>query len=465
MNRFKLFFGSFFSNGCARANAPRGMGGVFLGFLLALVVIVLSLFGGYSAAFGSMYEKSEGFKQTVREVFAGIGGVSVASDRARTDKIINTFDIEDDEIYMRHGIRVIVDTRPFQTTYGKFTPYYSDKSDVNNKDKRITAEQYAALDDDLKSNYVFGIERLHEAVDPEYHIDEYEAYFDGLDDKGKDYAALQEKRKDMSDRAYAEELYVLYVKSLYPEIGKFDEYGKAPTLRSYYLTRMQEVENDKFFIIFDSGVFGNFVTDGGVPVGFSGVFSSLNGKIYDGSAAHADMFIADAFSAAWSYTLNAYIMNGLSLVLFLVVTLLAISLIYFVVSSLLRFGCGQKFGECITVVGSFFFISSVIAGATIIGLSFALSREVMFNIAVPLFAAVVIVRTAVFAICEFVDHKKTSKANAAAQNGNGNSGDGCDNSENSASDDIFDGACAPVKQVDGGGAQQDGGTEANSESV
>lgn len=89
----------------------------------------------------------------------------------------------------------------------------------------------------------------------------------------------------------------------------------------------------------------------------------------------------------------------------------------------------------------------------------------MFNIAVPLFAAVVIVRMAVFAICEFVDHKKTSKANAAAQNGNGNSGDGCDNSENSASDDIFDGACAPVKQVDGGGAQQDGGTEANSESV
>ena len=57
------------------------MGGVFLGFLLALVVIVLSLFGGYSAAFGSMYEKSEGFKQTVREVFAGIGGVKPRAHR------------------------------------------------------------------------------------------------------------------------------------------------------------------------------------------------------------------------------------------------------------------------------------------------------------------------------------------------------------------------------------------------
>ncbi|MDE6401123.1 MAG: hypothetical protein K2L54_00755 [Clostridiales bacterium] len=274
LNRLKRFFGAFFLNRYAVENAGRGMGGTLLGFLLALVITVLSLFGGYTVSFGSMYDRSSGFKNTVHDVFDGLGGISISSDCARANKVINTFDVEDDAIYLRHGIRVIVDTRPLKTTYGKFTPYYSDKSDVNDKNKRISTEQYAALDETQKSNYVFGIERLPEAVEPEYHIDEYEAYFSGLDDKGEAYAALQEKRKDgnMSDRAYAEELYVIYVKALYPEIGKFDSCGAAPTMRSYYLMRMEEVENDKFFVIFDSGVFGNFVTDGGVPVGFSGVY-------------------------------------------------------------------------------------------------------------------------------------------------------------------------------------------------
>ena len=424
---------------------------MFLGFLSALVIIVLALFGGYHASFGSMYDRSAGFKSTVRAVFADLGGVSVSSDKAHTSKVINTFDNEDDEKYLRHGIRVIVDTRPLETTYGKFTPYYSDKSDINNKDKRITAEQYSALDDAQKDNYVFGIERLPDAVDPEYHVDEYEAYFSGLDDKGEAYEKLQEKLVNgMSDRAYAEELYVLYVKSLYPEIGKSDSYGAAPTLRSYYVMRMDEIENAKFFVIFDGGVYGNFVTDDGVPVGFSGVYSSLNGKTYGASAAQADMFVADAFAAAWSYTLNTYIMNGLSLVLFLVLTLLVISLIYFAVCRLLAFGCGRSVGASLNAVGSFFFISSLIAGAIIFGSSYALSRDVVFSVAVPIFAGVVLIRTAVLALCEYFAERKTSKNNVEPDDSAANADDAASARNNDvAGDDVFSGVDMPVEQNGG----------------
>ncbi|MDE6401124.1 MAG: hypothetical protein K2L54_00760 [Clostridiales bacterium] len=181
------------------------------------------------------------------------------------------------------------------------------------------------------------------------------------------------------------------------------------------------------------------------------------------------MFIADAFSAAWSYNLNAYIMNGLSLLLFVILTLIACGLIYFAVCRLVGFGSGQSMGASLNIVGSFLFISSVIAGAIIFGSSFALSREVMFSIAAPLFAGVVVVRTTVLAACEFFAHRKVRRENIDNIDNveNGENTQSAGNAKNIGADGATEmrGANKADDDIDSGVRQNDGAAEDNNESV
>lgn len=242
-NWCKHFFGSFFVNKFAIADSTSGIMNTLLAFFIGFFLMILSLFGGFTLSFGTMYENSADFKKITEKVFTAIEDYKIENDRLVTEKVINTFDNANDEEYGIGGYSVIVDTRTMETTFVGFEPYY-----VNSKDSKdkIGEEQYNSLSADGKKQYSFGVDLNGNVIDTVAGIPDYEEYYKNIkEDDKKNYNELQEKKSELSEKEYADNLYVIYTVSKYPEIVNVDSYSYAPTLRTYYLKKITTLSADK----------------------------------------------------------------------------------------------------------------------------------------------------------------------------------------------------------------------------
>lgn len=396
-NWCKHFFGSFFVNKFAIADSTSGIMNTLLAFFIGFFLMILSLFGGFTLSFGTMYENSADFKKITEKVFTAIEDYKIENDRLVTEKVINTFDNANDEEYGIGGYSVIVDTRTMETTFVGFEPYY-----VNSKDSKdkIGEEQYNSLSADGKKQYSFGVDLNGNVIDTVAGIPDYEEYYKNIkEDDKKNYNELQEKKSELSEKEYADNLYVIYTVSKYPEIVNVDSYSYAPTLRTYYLKKITTLSADKYLAVFDNGIFGCFETDKGISVDFAGNVLGLKNS---GKIINAENFIRNAFRAAAAFNFNYYFVNSFKIIGFMALCYAVCVLISFAVCRFAKIEFGNSLSGNIAAVGAFVLFSALFAGIVSLCLSFALNRYVMLNIAPFIFGGILLIRTIVLLVCSYI---------------------------------------------------------------
>ena len=401
-NWCKHFFGSFFINRFATDDLTSGIMNTLLAFFIAFFLLIISLFGGFMLSFGAMYDNSEDFKRTTDRVVADIKDLKIENGKAVTGTIINTFDVSGDEKYKQDGYSVIVDTRRMETTFVEFTPFY-----INTKDSRdkLTFEEYSDLSDTVKKQYSFKVDLTDNVIDTIAGIINYEEYFKNVGEENKkNYNELQELKPQLSEKEYADNLYVLYTVNKYPDIVNADSYSYAPTLRTYYLNKITSSSANRYFILFDNGIFCCFETSNGVLVDFAGNLSGLSDINFNGISA-ADL-IKEAFNGSSSFNFNFYFVNSFNVIGFMVLCYAVCVLVSFAVCRLANIQFGLQLSGNIAAVGACVLFSGIFSGVICIGLSFAVNRYVVLNLAPFIFGAILLIRTIVLLVCEYIKQNK-----------------------------------------------------------
>lgn len=400
----KRFFGSFFLNKYARESAGGGIGSTLLGFVLAFMLMLVSLFGGYSLSFEGYYNSSQGFKNTIYKVFEGLEGVTCKGGRISADKLVNTF--EGDEGYTEFGYKVIFDTRPQETTFDSIVPFYFPTSDKNDKSKRKTPEEYEQLSETEKKDYSFGFDRTGVAVDTAAGATEYENYLKAAEDEKtqKAFSDLQTKYPEKG-MEYCDKLYVLYITTKFPRLSGADAYGEAPTLRTYYYAKLDE-KAGYYVAVFDNMLFACFKTDGGITVDFVGTYSGVSAKLGN-TKADADKLVLQSFKSSAGMNFNVYFISSMTNLIFMVLEYLLAGIILFAVFRICKVS-DAHLGGCLKAVGSFLLITGVITGVFALGLSFALPRNTVNLASVIIFGGVLFVRTVVFAVLGVIRDRNSS---------------------------------------------------------
>ena len=169
----RFFFGGFFTNKRLSEAPERSVWNTVLSLFLAFFLVWGGLSLGYAASFGRHYAAAEDFRAFL---CASLGkdnpyGVSLRIDGGKLSaqydgerNCINTFDSPDT------GYRLVVDTRPKETTYDDFTVVCRDPDG-----QTVSYDAYKAMDDAQRERYECRMEYSGTALDVSRGIADYEA--------------------------------------------------------------------------------------------------------------------------------------------------------------------------------------------------------------------------------------------------------------------------------------------------
>ena len=283
----KYFFLSFFSNPIAEESRKRSLGNGMLSFLLSFILLFCGLMMGNNASFPSLYNRSGNFRDFMYNVVENNvnieikDGKAISSVNGKTNIVIDTFINEEDAIsYAMNDYQIIIDTRDEATTYNDFTLTY-----VLN-DEEYSAEEWKKLDESEKKNYSVKINYSSNSLElTSENTAEYVKWIlgdDCIDKKAKERCqALLDEEGNLPSENY-NDVYELYVSTYYSDLSKVERYGKAPTMRSYYMnTYLSTDENGNlkyknFVVILQNIYFCYFTTDTGIVVSSNGYFKNVS---------------------------------------------------------------------------------------------------------------------------------------------------------------------------------------------
>lgn len=409
VNWLKYFFGGFFLHKLSLENERRNLFNALLALALSFVLFLVGLYAGYVASFSTHLNNSSQFENTVKQVFGKDGVKLVVKDGIATSvgnaRPIDTFGgvgtAPDTDM------QVVVDTNPTDQNYAEFEAYCILNGDDNSE---ITYADYLNLTEEQQAKYSFAIRYTGKPlVIDEQKIEIYNAHLQAASNKqspfykveiAADYAALSQ-----DDADYESKLYELYVASYYPTLSSFERFVAAPSMKTYYTQQIAEAE--QYFVILDDMCFGRFVADNGAAVEFSGFFVNIDNRVLDGSTQtdeqlieNATTLVCYAFGASKSNVMSVYVINAVSSFPIIVVAefIVALAAWFAIKKSHGEFG----FGACVKTVFLYFFVASLLMFVLCFGLSFALSREIVYTIFVVGLFATVLVRSAVFCVTECV---------------------------------------------------------------
>ncbi len=236
----KYFFLSFFSNPLAEESRRRGLWQGILSFLLGLALFFCGLTAGSAASFSPLYKKAGSFREFLYKAADNAvttevkDGKARASIRGENDAAIDTFANDADAaVYSLNGYNLIIDTRDEATTYNDFTLTYV----LNGKE--YSAEEWRSLSEKEKKIYSVKVNYSSSAlVLTKEKAEGYAAWILGAECDDK--AAKEKCRALLNDAGELPEknynaAYELYVSAYYSDLSKIERYGKAPTMRSYYM--------------------------------------------------------------------------------------------------------------------------------------------------------------------------------------------------------------------------------------
>lgn len=418
----KSFFGSFFSNKIANDVVSRSVWQGILSFFLAVVLLFLGSVASVFAAFPVHLKHSAEFRSFLSATFNNDDGKGVAlqihSGRAdssvanENDKVINTYkDADDKSRYSSNGYNLIIDTRATATNFNDFDVSCVKKSDQT----EITYEKYKLLPskekDDYKLSLVYGENEI------EFTADKIEKYCEYL----STYATgetLQKFHAIAKDGAVAEadypELYRLYFNEYYPDFANYDNFGVAPTMRSFYIDKYLSTDEqgkpyDKYLIVLEDIVFASWYTDRGTLQTLSGFYSKKDITLFEPTESELYDFVVTTYNGSANVVIVNFLINYLYASMALIAAWLLIALIMSVVGWIGKKPLLRSYGKSFKTVGSFAFIASLPAIVVSFICGFFISKTACFVLSLALFCATLLTRSIVYAIYAFVKSDKAEQ--------------------------------------------------------
>ncbi|MDE6441317.1 MAG: hypothetical protein K2L12_01010 [Clostridia bacterium] len=408
MKSWLKFFGlSFFSDKIAKEARIRGVLNCVLAFLLALIFIYCGVLAANTIPFYTHYNNSSDFKAFVSEVI-GKENLTVKDKLVCADKVINTFAKEEDAAqYVNNGYNLVIDTRP-SDALDDFEAYCVSKDGA-----QITYEYYLTLSDGEKSNYEFKINYTPNVlILTDEMISGFEGFLSSSEDTDikKQYSALTSDKDKLTAEQYKNSLYALYVRAYYPDITSYERAGEVPLLRSYYYRNyLYSSELGRSLFIFDDVMFGYFQTDGGIEVTFYGYFTAMPDGSLDAE------FITNAFASSVSVSATVYLMNIVRFIPLIAFIPLILALIAKLVLTFINDEKYKKYTTCLKMQFAYLTVGSLITALAIFVCGFFISSGVLNILPLIILAAVMLVRTAVLLIGEYINTRKTAAKIADTQ--------------------------------------------------
>lgn len=422
----KYFFLSFFSNPLAEESRRRGLWQGILSFLLGLALFFCGLTAGSAASFSPLYKKAGSFREFLYKAADNAVTVEVkdgkarASIRGENNAAIDTFANDADAaVYSLNGYNLIIDTRDEATTYNDFTLTYV----LNGKE--YSAEEWRSLSEKEKKNYSVKVNYSSSAlVLTKEKAEGYAAWILGAecDDKAakEKCRALLNDAGELSEKNY-NAAYELYVSAYYSDLSKIERYGKAPTMRSYYMNtylaadKNGDLKYDNFVVILQNIYFCYFTTDSGVTVSTNGYFKDMPDLTADSPAGYDELFSAMHAASSDIVAVNYFLY---------LVRVAMFALIAWIVSSLLISVCGwigrcadlKEYGSAFKSFATFWLFSGVTAAiASFVG-SFFLSRTAGFWLGAGLYIGLAVFRAIEQNIYVFAKRRKEAREEAEEEN-------------------------------------------------
>ena len=343
------------------------------------------------------YKNSPDLQATVDAVFANVDaevkdGVLIAGKNGEytVSLLVNTLESETDrQNYSQNGYEVVVDTRP-ASALAEFEAYYLSNDGQNLK---ISYEEYLTLGAVAKMNFDFRLDYTgNELKLTDDMVGGYLAYLDSIDKE-------VDRTAEMTDEEYSRAVYELYFESYYPEITAYESTSKVPLLRNYYYHNYISQGLTRYIFIFDDYITASFETSGGISRSFYGFFNNMDdgAVVREGST---EGFIKDALHSIAPLTVYAYAMNIFSLIPFIALMPLVVTLLAYSILKLSGIESIKSFGAMFKILGSYVWMSGTISAILTVILSFFLQPNIVSVLPLLLFFVTLAVRSVIFAVRE-----------------------------------------------------------------
>ena len=433
----RFFCLSFFSDDISKEGAKRGYTNFFIGLILAFVFLWAGFVGGEMLPFSAHYNNSSDFRATVRNIIANPDVnkrivVEIEENLLKAKKrggeyteklLVNTFDNDaDKQNYSVNGYNVIIDSRPADTL-AEIEAYCVSN---DGQDLKITYEEYLSLSTLARLNFDFKLKYTgNELKLTDESVEGYKTYLDGLSDDNK--AVTEKLSSDLAEgeitrEEYNRGIYELYFANYYPDITDYESSSKVPLLRNYYYHQYIKEGECKYLFIFDDYMAGSFETDSGTILSFYGFYSNLeNGALVaddaeqDKANLSADSFIKKSFNSIISLSLYAYAMNIFSLIPFITLMPMVVTLLAYSILRLRGVESITSLGAMFKIIGSYVWISSFISAVLSVIIAFFVQRNVLSILPLVLFFITLAVRSIIFAINETKSYIKQSEETAQTE--------------------------------------------------
>ena len=393
----RFFCLGFFSDRISRDGAKRGYTNFLLALILALIFLWAGCVGGDILPLIAHYKNSPDLQATVDAVFANVDaevkdGVLIAGKNGEytVGLLVNTLESETDrQNYSQNGYEVVVDTRP-ASALAEFEAYYLSN---DGQDLKISYEEYLTLSAVAKMNFDFRLDYTGNEL--KLTDDMVEGYLAYLDSIGKEV----DRTAEMTDEEYGRAVYELYFESYYPEITAYESTSKVPLLRNYYYHNYISQGLTRYIFIFDDYMTASFETSGGISHSFYGFFNNMDdgAVVREGST---EGFIKDALHSIAPLTVYAYAMNVFSLIPFIALMPLVVTLLAYSILKLSGIESIKSFGAMFKILGSYVWMSGAISAILTVILSFFLQPNIVAALPLLLFFVTLAVRSVIFAVRE-----------------------------------------------------------------
>ena len=393
----RFFCLGFFSDRISREGAKRGYSNFLLALILALTFLWAGYVGGDILPLMAHYKNSPDLNATVETLFENVDaevkdGVLLAGKGGEytVGLLVNTLENETDrQKYSAYGYQVVVDTRPADAL-AEVEAYCLSNDGQNLK---ISYEEYLTLSAVAKMNFDFHLDYTGNEL--KLTDEMVQGYLDYLGENGK----TVNRTPEMTDEEYERAVYELYFESYYPDITAYESSSKVPLLRNFYYHNYISQGLTKYLFIFDDYMSASFETKGGVTRSFYGFFNNMDdgAVLREGST---DGFIKDAIRSIAPLTVYAYAMNIFSLIPFIALMPLVVTLLAYSILKLSGIESIKSFGAMFKILGSYVWMSGVISAILTVILSFFLQPNIASALPLVLFFVTLAVRSVIFAARE-----------------------------------------------------------------
>ncbi|MBD5131305.1 MAG: hypothetical protein HDT28_01730 [Clostridiales bacterium] len=170
------------------------------------------------------------------------------------------------------------------------------------------------------------------------------------------------------------------------------------------------VEN--YLILLDDTCFCSFTTSGGITVEFvGGYFDMPNGEV-GGDRESIDTFVKELFRSSVGTEFLVYLISASRVAILYLAAVLILALIAYLAVKFLKSELCGTYTETLKIIGSYVFISAIIAFFAILIASTFLSQSTTFNLGGIIFIVVLLIRTAVAVIPAIIsDRRKMNSKN------------------------------------------------------